>query len=290
MCLPDELQFTKYVLPQSARVRTTRHHWSHQAGVFKQSLQAITECDRESYIVCKECTGSQLRHAVLHQRIPPKRDLPSSYLLQTAGLFLNRLGYSRKKPRAVVFGPPSLGGANFRPLYDKQGSRQVELILKHLRTPSGVDDHLRIALAWTQRLSGISYSILENPDDPLPHLETVFFPSVRAYPTATNSKFELQEKHCTPLQRVNDTHIMDIVLSSHIFTPAQIRQINYCRLYLQVHTIADLGTAGGTHMGRAFIHGETTVTSSTSAELEIITPLGQCTTLEPMQTSMQVMV
>ncbi|KAG7347315.1 hypothetical protein IV203_016020 [Nitzschia inconspicua] len=51
------------------------------------------------------------------------------------------------------------------------------------------------------------------------------------------------------------------------FHPAQIRQT---RLYLQVHTIADLGTAGGTHVDRAFIHGETTVTSSTSAkELEI---------------------
>ncbi|KAG7338297.1 hypothetical protein IV203_024018 [Nitzschia inconspicua] len=189
---------------------------------------------------------------------------------QTAGLFLNRLDIHEKNPRAVVFGPPSLGGANFRPLYDELGSRQVELIFKHLRTPSGFDDHLRIALAWTQRLSGTSYSILEKPDDPLSHLETVFFPSIRAYLTATHSKFELQEKYCTPLQRVNDTHIMEIVLSSHIFTPAQIRQINYCRLYLQVHTIANLRTAGGTHMDRAFIHGETTVTSSTSAELEII--------------------
>ncbi|KAG7367960.1 hypothetical protein IV203_030703 [Nitzschia inconspicua] len=148
----------------------------------------------------------------------PEKQLPKLHN-QTAQLFLNRLGYSRKNPRAVVFGPPSLGGANFRPLYDEQGSRQVELILKHLRTPSGINDHLRIALAWTQRLSGTSYSVLENPADPLPHAETVFFPSVRAYLTATNSKFELQEKYCTPKQRVNDSHIMDIVLSSHIFTP-----------------------------------------------------------------------
>ncbi|KAG7339406.1 hypothetical protein IV203_025416 [Nitzschia inconspicua] len=99
------------------------------------------ECDRESYIGGKDCTGSQVHHEVLHQRIPPKCDLPTSYMLHprettpgTAGLFLNRLGYSRKKTRAVVFGPRSLGGANFRPLYDEQGSRQVELILKHLRT------------------------------------------------------------------------------------------------------------------------------------------------------------
>ncbi|KAG7361856.1 reverse transcriptase RNA-dependent DNA polymerase [Nitzschia inconspicua] len=269
----------KYLQPTTSR--KTLGCYKCPAGGHKQSLQAITEnAIAKATLVAKsaldpKCTMRYYTSVFLPSvTYPlPTCSIPEKQLRKlhnkTAGLFLNRLGYSRKTPRAVVFGPPSLGGANFRPLYDEQGSRQVELILKHLRTPSGINDHLRIALAWTQRLSGTSYSILENPDNPLPHLETVFFPSVRAYLTATNSKFQLQEKHCTPLQRVNDTHIMDTVLSSHIFTPAQIRQINYCRLYLQVHTIADLGTAGGTHMDRAFIHGDTTVTSSTSAELEI---------------------
>ncbi|KAG7358422.1 reverse transcriptase RNA-dependent DNA polymerase [Nitzschia inconspicua] len=35
------------------------------------------ECDRESYIGGKECTGSQMRHEVLHQCIPPKYFLDS---------------------------------------------------------------------------------------------------------------------------------------------------------------------------------------------------------------------
>jgi hypothetical protein len=204
----------------------------------------------------------------------PTSSIPEKNLVklqhQTAWRFLNRLGYSRHTPRAVVFGPSSLGGANFRPLYDEQGSRQVELVLKHLRTPSGINDHLRIALSWIQRLSGTSYSILEKPSIPLPHLETVFFPSLRSYLASTNSRFELQDTYSTPRQRINDSHLMDLVLSSRMFAPRQIRLINYCRLYLQVHTTADIATAGGTHMDRAFIHGETTLTSSSSSELEII--------------------
>ncbi|KAG7374485.1 hypothetical protein IV203_013580 [Nitzschia inconspicua] len=209
----------KYLQPTTSR--KTLGCYKCPAGGHKQSLQAITEkAIAKATLVAKSALDPKctMRHytSVFLPSVTyplPTCSIPEKQLRKlhnkTAGLFLNRLGYSCKTPRAVVFGPPSLGGANFRPLYDEQGSRQVELILKHLRTPLGIHDHLRTALAWIQRLSGTSYSILENPDDPLPHLETVFFPSVRAYLTATNSRFQLHEKHCTPLQQVNDTHIMD---------------------------------------------------------------------------------
>ncbi|KAG7355832.1 hypothetical protein IV203_000518 [Nitzschia inconspicua] len=95
-------------------------------------------------------------------------------------------------------------------------------------------------------------------------------PLCQGIPDSHKFQVRASREYCTPLQWVNDTHIMDIVLSSHIFTLAQIRQFNHCRLYLQVHTLADVGTAGGTHTDQSFIHGETTITSSTSAELEII--------------------
>jgi hypothetical protein len=39
---------------------------------------------------------------------------------------------------------------------------------------------------------------------------------------------------------------MDRVLQSNQFTSRQIRQVNYCRLVLQVHTVSDLATALGT--------------------------------------------
>jgi hypothetical protein len=41
---------------------------------------------------------------------------------------------------------------------------------------------------------------------------------------------------------------MDRVLECEHFKPREISLIKYCRLFLQVHTIADLATAGGTHV------------------------------------------
>ena len=48
---------------------------------------------------------------------------------------------------------------------------------------------------------------------------------------------------------------MDVVLAQPTFKPYQIRQINYCRLYLRVITIADITTAAGTHIDAGVYDG-----------------------------------
>jgi hypothetical protein len=53
------------------------------------------------------------------------------------------------------------------------------------------------------------------------------------------------------------------------FKPRLIRLINYCRLFLQVHTVADLATAEGTHIDLCFIHGNSSLLSSRTLDLEI---------------------
>ncbi|KAG7359838.1 hypothetical protein IV203_034936 [Nitzschia inconspicua] len=130
----------KYLQPTTSR--KTLGCYKCPAGGHKQSLQAITEnAIAKATLVAKsaldpKCTMRYYTSVFLPSvTYPlPTCSIPEKQLWKlhnkTAGLFLNRLGYSRKTPRAVVFGPPSLGGANFRPLYDDQGSRQVELILK----------------------------------------------------------------------------------------------------------------------------------------------------------------
>jgi hypothetical protein len=62
---------------------------------------------------------------------------------------------------------------------------------------------------------------------------------------------------------------MDRVLECVHFKPRQIRLIKYRRLFLQVHTIADLETAGGIHVDLSFIEGRPRLLSSTSRDLEI---------------------
>jgi hypothetical protein len=58
-----------------------------------------------------------------------------------------------------------------------------------------------------------------------------------------------------PLQRERDYYIMDAAVTLPDFSPAVIRQINYCRLYLQILTISDMTNATGTRLAPGIRHG-----------------------------------
>jgi hypothetical protein len=84
------------------------------------------------------------------------------------------------------------------------------------------------------------------------------------------SSLVLEKCHVTPLQRIGDFHLMDRVLEYGQFRQREIRLINYCRLYLQVRTIADLTTAEGTLVDPGFLFDQVSLLSSRSTDLEII--------------------
>jgi hypothetical protein len=69
--------------------------------------------------------------------------------------------------------------------------------------------------------------------------------SMRDFLTATQSTIELLDHSVAKLQREQDAFLMDIVLRDKRFRPAQIRRINFCRLYLKVLLISDICTATG---------------------------------------------
>jgi hypothetical protein len=138
----------------------------------------------------------------------------------------------------------------------------MELVLKHFRSSTMVSTQLNIALAWCQRMSGISKPILEYPSIHLPHLETSDFPSLRAYLSSTNSASILENAHIVPLQRIGDFHLKDSGLECNQFSPRKTCLINYCRLFLQVHTVADLTTAASTHVDLCFLNGQVSLLSS----------------------------
>ena len=58
---------------------------------------------------------------------------------------------------------------------------------------------------------------------------------------------------------------MDHVLRSGLFKDKEVRQINYCRLYLQAITVSDITTASGSRLFAGINRGRTTeITSSTT--------------------------
>ena len=165
-------------------------------------------------------------------------------------IIVARCGYNRNTKKEVLYGPLELGGANFRPLYVMQGTGQVQLFVRHWRLNSEAGKLLKIAVAWFQQQVGTSFSILDNVSIALPHLESKWINSLRLFLATTSMSLELDNAYIPARQRENDMHLMDVILASKKFTEAEIRRLNYCRLFLKATTIADITMIDGKSLDR----------------------------------------
>ena len=71
------------------------------------------------------------------------------------------------------------------------------------------------------------------------------------------------------LERAHDYHIMEVIIRSRKYTPAQIRRLNYCRLYLNAVTLSDLTTVVDDRLDPAKLRGGASVLSTTSQWMRI---------------------
>lgn len=124
-------------------------------------------------------------------------------------------------------------------------------------------------LAWTNYSAGTSASVLEDVTTSLPHMEAKWLVSMRDYLIHARAWIEVDEDGSVPLEREHDDHIMDIILQLKEFKPAQIRMLNYCRMYLGAVTLSDLTTANGIYLDNAKLHGHISRMSSTTRWLQI---------------------
>ena len=151
--------------------------------------------------------------------------------------------------RVILFGPACLGGASFRHIYSEQGVGQTQpcIVLKYWRTRTTQAGRLiRIAVHGAPFAIGTGTSSLKDVSTKLPHMEVRWCASVRQYLQYIGETIELDDPGMPPLQLcpLYSVYIMDMILASGWFQPAQIRQLNYCRLYLQAVTIK----ANGIHL------------------------------------------
>ena len=154
--------------------------------------------------------------------------------------FVSKCGYSKSMALAIRFGPKSIGGAGFTPLWVVQTEGQIMNFLKEWRTKGFIGDLFRIAVAWAQYSAGTSTPIFQNPKVPLPHMESRYIKSLRNNLAAIGGSLELDKVYVPPTLRENDKHIFDILLETQRFSDKELHLLNYCRLYLGVVTLADI--------------------------------------------------
>jgi hypothetical protein len=183
--------------------------------------------------------------------------------------FVAKRGYSRTMALAVRYGPRQLGGAGFIQLSTIQGEGQVVNFLKMFRTDGAISKLARCALSWGQLQAGIGSPILMVPSLPLPHYEQRFLASLRDFLGSIDAQLEVDQSFVPERQRRNDFFLMDIAMSSGRFTSKQLKLVNYCRLYLQVVTAADVVLPSGYLLDEWMLDGVLHVDSSSTRFIKV---------------------
>jgi len=172
-------------------------------------------------------------------------------------------GYWKGTAWPIIYGPSGYGGAAFLNFVDSQGLQQIQVVIKHWRTPSAMCDLTRVFLSWWQFVAGTSTPILEDHRC-LPQIwkESKYIESLRQYLISIGATIEVDNDYILPVQRENDAYLMDLVMDSKRFSVTQIAYINWCRLYLQILTVSDMAQANGLWINKATNFGHICLKSS----------------------------
>lgn len=157
----------------------------------------------------------------------------------------------------VFYGPRKLGGADFKLLTVQQGIiAQMMYFLHHWRTQSSVGKLLKCALAWIQLGVGISFSVLEKTDVSLPHLQSKWIASLCSFLMSIRASIQLDDPCVPALQRKHDCYLMDIIIQTGRFKPAEVRKLNDCQLHLNAVTLADITKPNGIDLDPCLLAGQ----------------------------------
>jgi hypothetical protein len=139
------------------------------------------------------------------------------------------------------------------------------MFLRNWRRPQSIAGKLlRVAMSWFQQQVGTSTPILEDVHTLLPHLESKWIASLRTFLSSIEASIRLDNAFIKPLQRTHDFYIMDAIIAAKMFTQAEIRRLNYCRLYLHALTASDLTDTTGRSLDTSKLHGNPSRMSSTT--------------------------
>ena len=131
---------------------------------------------------------------------------------------LSVMGYNSNMPREVVYGPQECGGISIRHLFAEQGAIKTTTILQQIRADRLLGKMISIQLRWAQRVAGVSFPILEQPQTRLPQLEDEkWIKTLREFLAASELGIRISEMKCPKPKRTHDRVLMDSGVTQAIF-------------------------------------------------------------------------
>ncbi len=166
---------------------------------------------------------------------------------------LPKMGINRHMPLAAVYAPEHYGGLGIQQLAAEQGIAHTQFIIGSVR--SATDDRQTVLTLLESYIvtSGITGNPLENMM-PVTYIDAQWMESTRIFLNSIQATIHIRELHTIRPIRSRDQGIMELACHTTA-NNKQLIMINNCRLWLQVHTIAEITTMDGTQIQHAAYHG-----------------------------------
>jgi hypothetical protein len=148
---------------------------------------------------------------------------------------LPKTGITRTAPRAVVFETAQYGGLSLTHLAALQGHTRLQYLLGHLRCGDATGRLMQMLLEYTQLECGCRGNPLAQDYNTYSALliNTNWITEVWEHLHTCKAKVEIDGLWQPTENRVHDIVIMESLIASGRFTNKDLKEINYCRIYLQ---------------------------------------------------------
>lgn len=121
--------------------------------------------------------------------------------------FIPAMGYNKKTPQAIMYGPKEFGGAGIPHLYTECRIQQITTLIMHIRSKTDLGRLFMINLNWLQLTIGVGTSLFKNTD-PICYVENNWFFGIRQFLQQINGKLVIPALFLPRLKRPHDQFLM----------------------------------------------------------------------------------
>jgi hypothetical protein len=168
---------------------------------------------------------------------------------------LPKLGFNQHMPRAVAYAPTYFGGVGLQRLSTEQGISHIQHLLGSIRCGSTDNTAIKGLLEAYSIVTGL----IGNPLDQIQiidYYQSPWLDTIKTFLKAINGKIILNNVNFPTLLRENDQALMSKAIK-YTNNKDTLECINNCRLYLQVHTLAELSHCNGLTILDSALNGTT---------------------------------
>jgi hypothetical protein len=162
-------------------------------------------------------------------------------------VILSKMGIAQTAPRAVVFGTPQYGGLGLTHIAALQGHARLQYLLVHIRYGDATGRLMQMILEYTQLECGYIGNPLAQDYNNYSALliNTNWITEVWEHLQTCKAKVKIDGLWQPTENRVHDIVIMESLIASGRFTNKELKEINYCRIYLQAFYVSDITNING---------------------------------------------